>query len=114
MDLVDLANGVRRSTAVGSISSFFCFELFQPAGGPGGAEVAGTTIPGRGHVPVPLQTAHVGAIQIDGIESLPQSHRRSRLSCIRGTLVKKTGRGYIAGLSLTLKRDRQSGFQFDP
>ena len=34
--------------------------------------------------------------QIDGIESLPQPHRRSRLSCIRGALVKKTGRGDIA------------------
>jgi hypothetical protein len=90
------AREVRRSNPLGSISPLFCFELFQPIGHPGGAEVAGMTIPEQGHIPIPLQTAPVGAIQINGIKTLPQPHRRSRLSCIRGTLVKKTGRGDIA------------------
>jgi hypothetical protein len=50
------------------------------------------TIPEHGHIRIPVQTAPMGGVQIDGIESLPQPHRRSRLSCIRGALVKKTGR----------------------
>ncbi len=54
------------------------------------------TIPEHGHIRIPVQTAPMGGVQIDGIESLPQPHRRSRLSCIRGALVKKTGRGDIA------------------
>jgi hypothetical protein len=54
------------------------------------------TIPEHGHIPIPLQTAQVGVTQINGIETLPQPHRRSRLSRIRGTLVKKTGGGDIA------------------
>ena len=89
-------NLVRRSDPIGSISPFFCFELFQPTGDPSGAELAGITIPEHGHIPIPLQIAQMGATQIDGIEGLPQPHRRSRLSCIRGTLVKKTRRGDIA------------------
>src|SRR5580704_1580608 len=80
----------------GSISPPLCFELFQSTGDPGGAEVAGMTIPEHGHIRIPVQTAPMGGVQIDGIESLPQPHRRSRLSCIRGALVKKTGRGDIA------------------
>ena len=53
---------------------------FQSTGGPGGAEVAGMTIPEHGHIRIPVQTAPMGGVQIDGIESLPQPHRRSRLS----------------------------------
>ena len=75
----------------GSISPFLCFELFQSPGDPGGAEVAGMTIPEHGHIRIPVQTAPMGGVQIDGIESFPKPHRRSRLSCIRGALVKKTG-----------------------
>src|SRR6202030_3313622 len=73
----------------GSISPFLCFELFQSPGDPGGAEVAGMTIPEHGHIRIPVQTAPMGGVQIDEIESFPQPHRRSRLSCIRGALVKK-------------------------
>ncbi len=29
------------------------------------------TIPEHGHIRIPVQTAQMGAIQIDGIESLP-------------------------------------------
>ena len=96
MDVVDLANGVRRSNPVGSISPFLCSEFFQPTGDPGGAEVASMTIPEHRHFRIPVQTAQMGAIQIDGIESLPQPNRRSGLPCTRGTLVEKTGRSDIA------------------
>src|SRR6202030_4066893 len=41
----------------GSISPFLCFELFQSTGDPGGAEVAGMTIPEHGHIRIPVQTA---------------------------------------------------------
>src|ERR1700739_2306769 len=98
MNLDVLAN-VSRSSPAGSISPLLCFELFQSTGGPGGAEVAGMTIPEHGHIRIPVQTAPMGGVQIDGIERLTQPHRRSRLSslrCIRGALVKKTGRGDIA------------------
>jgi hypothetical protein len=60
-----------RRHPVGSISPFFCFELFQLTGDPCGAEVAGMTIPEHGHMRIPVQTTQMGAIQIDGIESLP-------------------------------------------
>ena len=56
----------RRST-----SPFLCFELFQLDGDPGGAEVAGMTIPEHGHIRVPVQTAPMGGVQIDGIEKSP-------------------------------------------
>jgi hypothetical protein len=59
------------------------------------AKVAGTTIPEHGRARIPLQTVQMGVIQIDGIESLSQSHRRSRFSSIRGALVMKTCRGDI-------------------
>src|SRR6516162_5640233 len=70
----------------------FCFEAFQPAGDPDGAEVARTTIPEHGHTGIRARLAQVGLVQKDRIEGLPQSHRRSRFSCFRGALVKKTCR----------------------
>src|SRR6202030_1372740 len=36
------------------------FELFQSTGDPGGAEVAGMTIPEHGHIRIPVQTAPMG------------------------------------------------------
>jgi hypothetical protein len=59
IDLVDLANCVRRSNPVGSISPFLYFGLFQPTGDPGGAEIAGMTIPEHGHIRIPVQTAQM-------------------------------------------------------
>ncbi|HEY2538664.1 MAG TPA: hypothetical protein VGI28_04090, partial [Stellaceae bacterium] len=76
--------------------SLFCFERFQPTGDPGGAQVAGMTIPEHGRTRIALQTTQMGVIQIDGIESLPQPQRGLRLSCIGGALEKKTCRGDIA------------------
>jgi len=60
MDLGDLA-AVKPN---GSISPFLCVELFQSTGDPGGAEVAGMTIPEHGHIRIPVQTAPMGGVQI--------------------------------------------------